>query len=95
MTHTLLPPTLLPFLYLRNLRPQTLPPPQTSLHQLVINPAFLFPLYFIRGQHSITGRFLYIYAIHKGWESETQPGVCTSATDRVHTISGVSSDILL
>ena len=73
----------------------SLPPPWGSwrdclfllfLHQSVINPTFLFSLYFIRGKLFVTGTFLYIYTIHKGRKNENGKYVCTSVASRVHTV---------
>ena len=66
-----------------------------SLHPLVINPTFLFRVYFIRGRHIVKGAFLYIYAIPEGRNTENGKTVCTRVASRVHTVGGVSSDILL
>ena len=66
-----------------------------SLHPLVINPTFLFRVYFIRGGCLVMGAFLYIYAMPEGWNTENGKGVCTRVASRVHTVGGVSSDILL
>ena len=66
-----------------------------SLHSLVIIPTSLFPLYFIRRERFVTGRFLYIYTMYKGRKTGDGKGVCTRVASCVHTIGGVSSDILL
>ena len=66
-----------------------------SLHPLVIIPTFLFPLYFIRRERFVTGRFLYIYTMHKGRKTGDGKGVCTRVANRVHTVGGVSSDTVL
>ena len=66
-----------------------------SLHPAVTNPEFLFPLYFIRGGYLVTGTFSHIYAMPEGRNTENGKGVCTRVASRVHTVGGVSSDILL
>ena len=38
---------------------------------------------------------MHIYTMYKGWKVEDGKGVCTRAASRVHTVGGVSSDILL
>jgi len=38
---------------------------------------------------------MYIYTMYKGRKTETEKCVCTRAADRVHTVGGVSSDIVL
>ena len=55
----------------------------------------LFSLYFIRGGYLVTGTFSHIYAMPEGWNTENGKGVCTRVASRVHTVGGVSSDILL
>ena len=66
-----------------------------SLHPLVTNPTFLFLLYFIKGQCFMRCGFMHIYTMYKGQKARDEKGVCTLATDRVHTVGGVSSDTLL
>ena len=66
-----------------------------SLQPLVINPTFLFPLYFIQGEGSVRGAFLNIYAISEGWKTENGKGVCTRAASCVQTVGGFSADNLL
>gem|GEM_PF-6206500 len=38
---------------------------------------------------------MHIYTMYKGQKARDEKGVCTLATDRVHTVGGVSSDTLL
>ena len=38
---------------------------------------------------------MHIYTMYKGQKTENGKGVCTRAANRVHTVSGVSSDTLL
>jgi len=65
------------------------------LHPLVTNPTFLFLLYFIKGQCFMRCGFMHIYTMYKGQKARDGKGVCTRTTDRMHTVSGVSSDTLL
>ena len=65
------------------------------LHPLVIIPTFLFPFYFIKGEYFTRGTFLHIYAMPEDRKAENGKCVCTRATNRVHTVGGVSSDTLL
>ena len=65
------------------------------LHLTVIIPTFLFPLYFIRRERFVTGRFLHIHTMHKGRKTGDGKGVFTRVASRVHTVGGVSSDTLL
>ena len=56
------------------------------LHPLVIIPTFLFLLYLIRRERFVTSDFMHIYTICKGQKIGNDKGVCTNATDRVHTV---------
>ena len=65
------------------------------LHPLVIISTFLFLLYFIKGQCFMRCGFMHIYTMYKGQKARDGKGVCTRATDRVHTVGWVSSDTML